>query len=43
MVYLAGIVKLVTCQVKHLVEGLEDKNGHCEANFDPTTKLYAPK
>ena len=25
MVYLAKIVKLVTCQVKHRVEGLEDK------------------
>ena len=43
MVYLAKIMKLVTCQVKHLAEGLEAKNGHCEANFDSTTKLYAPK
>ena len=43
MVYLAKIVKLVTCQVKHLIEGLEDKNGHCEANFGSRTKLYVPK
>ena len=43
MVNLAKIVKLVTGQVKHLAEGLEDKNSHCEANFDSTTKLYLPK
>ena len=40
---MAKIVKLVTDQVKHLFEGLEDKNGHCKANFDSTTKLYVPK
>ena len=40
---MAKVVKLVTDQVKHLVGGLEDKNGHCEANYDFTTKLYVPK
>ena len=40
---MAKVVKLVTDQVKHLVGGLEDKNSHCEANFDSMTKFYVPK